>query len=157
MRGLARHRAAWALLVPLLLAVLIQALAPNWATLAMAARSDRAMLDRTTLGWATSGWATLGDVALCLAPQPASPDSDAPAGAPKNPLCAICQAFAAVQTALTGGTIQLPGPTALGRRLRRPNLRPAPPRPVSVRPKARAPPLAAASPSEPIIRQSTIC
>ncbi len=149
MRGLARHRAAWTLLVPplLLLAVLIQALAPNWAGLAMAARWGRA----------TSGGTTLGDAALCLAPRPTSPDSDAPAGAPKDPLCAICQAFAAVQTALTGGTIQLPGPTALGRRLRRPTGRPAPPRPVSVRPKARAPPLAAASPSGSIICQSTIC
>ena len=142
MRGLARHRAAWTLLVPLLLALLIQALAPNWAGLAMAAR------------W---GRATLSDVALCLAPRPASPDSDAPSGAPKDPLCAICQAFAAVQTALTGGTIQLSGPTALGRRLRRSTRRPAPPRPVSVRPKARAPPLAAASPSGSLIRQSTIC
>ncbi len=140
MRGLAKRRAAWTLLVPLLLAVLIQALAPNWAGLAMAARSGK-----TTLGRAT-----LSDVALCLAPRPASPDSDAPSGAPKDPLCAICQAFAAVQTALTGGTIQLPGPTALGRRLRRPSLRPAPSRPVSVRPKARAPP------SGSIIRQSII-
>lgn len=151
MRGLVKHRAAWTLLVPLLLAVLIQALAPNWAGLAMAARWDMATSDS-----GMSDRATLSDVALCLAPRPASPDSDAPSGAPKDPLCAICQAFAAVQTALTGGTIQLPGPTALGRRLRRPTRRPAPPRPVSILPKARAPPLAAASPSGSLIRQSII-
>lgn len=80
MRGLAKHRAAWTLLVPQRLAVLIQALAPNWAALAMAARWDRA-----ASGSAMSGRATLSDVALCLAPRPASPDSDAPAGAPKDP------------------------------------------------------------------------
>ncbi len=117
------HPAGLALLV---LALLVQAFAPDWATLVMRAVPDAA------------------PAALCLA-------DDHPSGPASPPhahdaLCPVCQAFAAVQTALGSTPPPLQGPLATGRRLRSRRPRSRPIRRPFFRPKAREPP--------PVVRSS---
>lgn len=121
MTALRNHPAG---LIALLLALTIQAFAPDWAALVMRA----------------TGPAGLANADICHADAPEQPPQDRQQQPSPHAPCPVCQAFAAVQTLLAGAAVPSPSPTLPPRRLRRRQQATVQIRSAGIRPRARSPP-----------------